>query len=475
MVKEANKKYANVSSEALELYKELCEECQLKKRRTASKGIVVKPIISKEFNSRGQVDLIDMQSFKFNEHRFLMVYQDHLTKFVVLRPLTSKRAAEVAMQLLDIFLLLGAPNILQSDNGAEFTAHIITDLKDLWPECKIVHGKPRHPQSQGSVERANADIKDMVITWMRENHSKDWPVGVKFVQFEKNRSHHSGINRAPYKAMFGVDAKVGLASSSLPDELISKIDTEEHLADLANLELNANTPITDTDAEQIQTDDEQMDISEPPSVNAETCIVCQKPASNAHSCNVCKNTVHAICGKSTGVEGFGATVLCFLCDSATVIESERTCATQSMEKQASRMLNRSNKVLDEVEIGCSVVIPIPIVDRGKGDPRNIMAVVHEKSEKGYRLATKHGILLGSYTRNQFEPTDTLFLCPSDILSDNFISFRQAVKLSSICDGQGFMKCGCSGKNRCEQNRCACRKAGQMCNSRCHPNLTCKNK
>jgi hypothetical protein len=36
------------------------------------------------------------------------------------------------MQILDIFLLFGAPNILQSDNGAEFTASIISQLKDLW-------------------------------------------------------------------------------------------------------------------------------------------------------------------------------------------------------------------------------------------------------------------------------------------------------------------------------------------------------
>jgi hypothetical protein len=36
MIKEANKKYANVSIEALELFKELCEECQLKKRKLAS-------------------------------------------------------------------------------------------------------------------------------------------------------------------------------------------------------------------------------------------------------------------------------------------------------------------------------------------------------------------------------------------------------------------------------------------------------
>ena len=53
MIKEANKKYANVSIEALKLFKELCEECQLKKRKLASKGLVVKPIVSKEFNSHG--------------------------------------------------------------------------------------------------------------------------------------------------------------------------------------------------------------------------------------------------------------------------------------------------------------------------------------------------------------------------------------------------------------------------------------
>jgi hypothetical protein len=32
----------------------------------------------------------------------------------------------------------------------------------MWPDCTLVHGKPRHPQSQGSVERGNADIKDML-------------------------------------------------------------------------------------------------------------------------------------------------------------------------------------------------------------------------------------------------------------------------------------------------------------------------
>ncbi|GFS10305.1 Krab-a domain-containing protein 2-like protein [Elysia marginata] len=138
------------------------------------------------------------------QYKWIMVYQDHLTKFVVLRPLTSKRACEVAFQLVDIFTLLGAPVILQSDNGSEFTAVVIRELKKMWPELRLVHGKPRHPQSQGSVERANSDIKDMLISWMSDNTTTQWSFGLRFVQFMKNRSFNAAVKRSPYQALLGV-------------------------------------------------------------------------------------------------------------------------------------------------------------------------------------------------------------------------------------------------------------------------------
>ena len=100
-----------------------------------------------------------MQSMASGSYRWIMVYQDHLTKYCVLRPLTSERA-QVVFQLMDIFLLLGAPQILQSYNGSEFTASVITELKLLWPDLLMVHGKPRHPQSQGSVKRLNRWIME---------------------------------------------------------------------------------------------------------------------------------------------------------------------------------------------------------------------------------------------------------------------------------------------------------------------------
>ena len=95
MIKELSKKYANITREALDLFKSFGQECQKKRKRPRVTGVVVRPIITKEYASRAQVDLIDMQSMAQNSFKWIMVYQDHLTKFVVLLPLTSKRAAEV--------------------------------------------------------------------------------------------------------------------------------------------------------------------------------------------------------------------------------------------------------------------------------------------------------------------------------------------------------------------------------------------
>jgi hypothetical protein len=142
----------------------------------------------------------------------------------------------------------------------------------------------------------------MTVTWMRENSCKDLLVGIKFVQFQKNLRYHSGIKRTPYKAMFEVEANVGLTSSSLPHEIISKISTEDDLKDITNTGVR-------NDFDIIEITDE---VSSTGNTDSVTCIVCQKPASNVHSSSKCSNTVHVICGKTNGEEGFRRTVLGFL-------------------------------------------------------------------------------------------------------------------------------------------------------------------
>lgn len=249
MEHEVNTKYKNITRDIIMLYLNSCESCQ-KKGSTAKKGLVVKPIISSEMNSRCQIDLIDMQAQSDGEYKFILVYQDHLTKYVLLRPLKHKRAENVAYVLLDIFTTFGAPSILQSDNGREFANKVVTEICAMWPELKIVHGKPRHSQSQGSVERANQDIENMLATWLTDNRTKKWSEGLKFIQFMKNRSLHSGIKCSPYEAMFGTKAKIGLKSTLLPINIISDLRTEEDLETALNsisTTSNSNNDIENTE------------------------------------------------------------------------------------------------------------------------------------------------------------------------------------------------------------------------------------
>eukprot|EP00102_Acyrthosiphon_pisum_P023276 XP_016660486.1 PREDICTED: Ig-like and fibronectin type-III domain-containing protein 2 [Acyrthosiphon pisum] len=160
----------NIPRPAIEIFLSTCAICNCKKNM--NRKLVIKPIISKNFNERGQVDLVDFQSLPDGKFKWILNYQDHRTKFLSLRPLESKRASE-------------------SDNGREFVNSIIIELKELWPDC--VHGRPRHPQSQGSIERSNQDIENMLRAWMKDNKTKKWSIGLQFVQFQKNSSHHRVI------------------------------------------------------------------------------------------------------------------------------------------------------------------------------------------------------------------------------------------------------------------------------------------
>ena len=126
MIKHLNNGYANISRDCIELFLSLCEDCNMKKKNI-SKGVVVKPIMSKDFISRRQVDLMGFKSNPDGKtYKFIMVYQDHLTKFCNIKPLTSEKAYEVSFNLIDVFTIYGASHILQSDNGRLFTALVIS-------------------------------------------------------------------------------------------------------------------------------------------------------------------------------------------------------------------------------------------------------------------------------------------------------------------------------------------------------------
>ena len=141
-------------------------------------------------------------------------------------------------------------------------------------------------------------------------------------------------------------------------------------------------------------------------------------------------------------------------------------------KQAKRMMKGTESKYPPANVGDTVLVPVPDVDKGKMDSRNLVVLERNEQEGLYRLGTTSGTLSQQYTRGEIIPVKGQFLTP-DQVDSQVKSVRTVAKEQSSTGGQGFKKCNCL--KSCDTKRCSCKAAGVLCNSRCHNSITCKNK
>lgn len=213
MSTELHSRFKNITREMIHIYIELCETCQ-KKPTSRSKN---KAANNQDCSSKCQVEIVGMEPD--NGYKYILIYQDHATKFVQLRPLKTQSVVEIADVLLDIFTIFGAPCILQNSVSRELADNIVKQLYITWPQLKMVHG----PEAEAFD--LISDVTKRLKLWLGGNTIK-WTEGLRFVQLLKNSD--DGEDKSPYEAMFGTKARIGL-KPGLPDYMISNINSEEDL------------------------------------------------------------------------------------------------------------------------------------------------------------------------------------------------------------------------------------------------------
>ena len=222
----------HVPRPVIQRFVDLCQTCQETRGRKSTHKIIHKPIIPDTVGQRGQADLVDLQMVPDGGYKYILNYQDCFSKFVILRALKTKTAAEVADCLVNIFFEHGPPSLLQTDNGAEFSNKLLmARIKQLWTGTVIVHGRPRHPQDQGSVERANGDFKNMLYARLRDvkKELNQWVGELPYMQYSKNNAYHSGIRTTPYRVHFGRAPADLSVDMTLPKEVVERLETEDDL------------------------------------------------------------------------------------------------------------------------------------------------------------------------------------------------------------------------------------------------------
>jgi transposase InsO family protein len=198
---EVNQHYCWLPSTVIDLFLQCCTSCMIRKNVKAT--VTPTAIISIGFLTRLQIDLIDFRTRPDKEFKWILHCQDHYSKYSWGYPLISKEAEPIANYLLQLFYQFGPCKILQSDNGREFTAVIIKNLQNVWPGLVIINGRPRHPQSQGLVERGNATLCQVLGKFMEDQNTTSWTKCLLPALYSMNTSLARGVQMAPYEVVFG--------------------------------------------------------------------------------------------------------------------------------------------------------------------------------------------------------------------------------------------------------------------------------
>ena len=204
-----------------------------------------------------------------------------------------------------------------------------------------------------------------------------------------------------------------------------------------------------------------------------SCVVCEKECGSAHLCGSSGHNVHAICGTSNETdEGCGENIICRLCHSKQEITNNRSAAHASLQTQGAKMLKNSDAKFPNAKVGDNVHVRVPDVDRGRGDPRSVIAVVMDVEGAFYKLGTKHCVLKQLYSRSEFSILREKLLTLASVGTEEK-SLRAVASSQSLTGGQGCTRCYCTTK--CSTNWCKCKNNKVLCNSKCHKSSSCCNK
>jgi hypothetical protein len=133
--------------------------------------------------------------------RYLFLAIDSFTKYAWGRAFEKKESPPVAQYLSNLYMIEGAPDICQHDNGGEFLSEVMKDVQQLY-KVKDVRTAPYHPQSDGQVERTNGTIKRMLQLAV-ESTKSPWSRCLPGVLYHYNNSLHSTTKAVPYEALRG--------------------------------------------------------------------------------------------------------------------------------------------------------------------------------------------------------------------------------------------------------------------------------
>jgi hypothetical protein len=140
-------------------------------------------------------------------------------------------------------------------------SEIITEVRQLWPKCRMVRRSPRHSPSNGGVEQVNHTMQEKLGAWMKDCKLRQWTIGCCLMMWQYNTQNHRTIGNIPYRVLAQLP-RIGISLLPLDASVLTRIATEAQMNRVCNYVgkvdvLNNNTAVVEAtdDAEEAKTAD----------------------------------------------------------------------------------------------------------------------------------------------------------------------------------------------------------------------------
>lgn len=198
-----------------------CDACQRLRVRDATRPTPLQPLSASQFNELVALDIVGPLEGD-TSYRYVLSCVDYCTRFAVAAPLTNQQASTVAQAFVDRWVLVfGRPLRILTDQGANFTGELFTDVAGLIGSRRSTT-TPYHPSSNGLVERFNATmvagLRHALLSPASPS-SSSWAQALPAVVWAYNSTPQSTTRWAPYELVFGLPPPSNLDPSFATERL----------------------------------------------------------------------------------------------------------------------------------------------------------------------------------------------------------------------------------------------------------------
>jgi hypothetical protein len=203
----------------------LCKTCVCIKTPPPNR-VPLQPIsdFDQPFDKVG-VDILELTTTNSN-NKYVVVFTDYLTKWVVAFPLRDQKAESVAKILINVIITRhSAPKEFLSDRGTNFRSKLIAEITRYFTINKI-QTAPYNPKCDGLTERFNKTLCSMLSAYADANQT-NWDLYLPLVLFAYRTSQQSTTKASPFELLYGrephLPSDIDFTNTYIPSSFIENL------------------------------------------------------------------------------------------------------------------------------------------------------------------------------------------------------------------------------------------------------------